>query len=158
MFYNGDKWGIVQESGYNNMFRGENEVSLDDKNRLTIPSEYREELGELCFVTRGLAGRKCLAVFSEEKYKDFEKTVLEQNSSRAQYYYIAFARDRAPDKQGRILLTPKFIEHAELKKDVVVIGVLNRLEIWDKDNWEKFNDLSSFTEDEVEAHEKFFSI
>ena len=137
------------------MFRGQSEVSIDDKNRLTIPSKFREELGEVCFVTRGSDNCKCLSVFSQEKYAAFENN-LKKFPSKTQRFFISFTHECSTDRQGRILLTPELIECAGLGKDVVVTGILNRLEIWDKQNWENYNDSSSFTQDEIAAQSELF--
>lgn len=125
------------------LFRGEVACSLDEKSRLTVPSGYREGLGEVFYITKGLD--KCLFVFPEDKWEDFEATINAMPLSggrKAQRFFISGAKKCVPDKQGRILLDQNLRRYAEISdRDVVVIGVAERLEIWDREKWESYSDI-----------------
>lgn len=114
---------------------GTYEHSLDPKGRLFIPAKLREELGPVCYLTLGLD--KCLAIYPEESWKVFTEKFasLPMTQSRAMRPLFAKAAKCEPDSQGRVLI-PQFLRaYAGLNKDVVIIGVHNRAEIWDADTW-----------------------
>ncbi|MDD2392099.1 MAG: division/cell wall cluster transcriptional repressor MraZ [Bacilli bacterium] len=122
------------------MFMGEYRHSIDDKGRLIIPSKIRYELGESFIITRGLD--KCLFIYTKEewnrillKYKDLPNTKEARNFMRV---FLSGATETEFDKQGRINIPSMLTKSAELKKDCVIIGVYDRIEIWNKDRWENF--------------------
>ena len=124
------------------MFMGEYSHTIDTKGRLIIPSKFREELGETFVVTKGLDG--CLFVFSDEEWKAFEiklKSLPLTNKNARQFarFFVAGATPCELDKQGRILLPATLREFAGLEKDVVLTGMLNRIEIWSKAKWMEDN-------------------
>lgn len=124
------------------MFMGEYNHSVDTKGRLIIPSRFREELGDEFVVTKGLDG--CLFVFPNNEWHAFEeklKTLPLTNKSARQFarFFVAGATPCELDKQGRILLPQTLREFAGLEKDVVLTGMLNRLEIWSKAKWAENN-------------------
>ena len=124
------------------MFMGEYNHTIDTKCRLIIPSMFREELGEEFVVTKGLDG--CLFVFPEHEWSAFEeklKALPLTNKSARQFsrFFVAGAAPCELDKQGRILLPSTLREFASLEKDVVLTGMLNRIEIWSKQKWEENN-------------------
>lgn len=124
------------------MFMGEYNHTIDTKGRLIIPSKFREELGEEFVVTKGLDG--CLFVFPEHEWNTFEeklKSLPLTNKSARQFsrFFVAGAAPCEVDKQGRILLPGTLREFAGLEKDVVLTGMLNRIEIWSKLKWEENN-------------------
>ncbi|MBE7042974.1 MAG: division/cell wall cluster transcriptional repressor MraZ [Ruminococcaceae bacterium] len=125
------------------MFRGEFACSLDDKSRLTVPSGYREGLGEVFYITKGLD--KCLFVFPEDKWEEFEATINAlplSGGRKTQRFFISGAKKCTPDKQGRVVLDQSLKKYAEItERDVVVIGVSDRLEIWSKEKWESYSDI-----------------
>ena len=134
------------------MFRGEYSHTIDTKGRLIIPSRFREELGETFVVTKGLDG--CLFVFSDEEWKAFEiklKSLPLTNKNARQFarFFVAGATPCELDKQGRILLPATLREFAGLEKDVVLTGMLNRIEIWSKDKWNENNSLDDVAMDEI---------
>ena len=128
------------------MFMGEYHHTIDDKGRLTIPSKLRYELGENFIVTRGLDN--CLFIYPQNewnniinKYKELPNTKDARNFMR---FFLSGAVQSEFDKQGRINIPTPLINYAEIKKDCVIIGVSERLEIWSKELWEKFiNDNES---------------
>ena len=134
------------------MFMGEYSHTIDTKGRLIIPSRFREELGETFVVTKGLDG--CLFVFSDEEWKAFEiklKSLPLTNKNARQFarFCVAGATPCELDKQGRILLPATLREFAGLEKDVVLTGMLNRIEIWSKDKWNENNSLDDVAMDEI---------
>ena len=129
------------------MFYGEYSHALDKKGRVIIPAKFREVVkehyAEKFFLTRGLDG--CLFVFTEESWKSQERKFREmpftQTESRQfNRLYFSGACETVCDKQGRILIPGYLKKHAEIKEDVVMIGVSDRIEIWAKEKWEKFFD------------------
>ncbi|MEI6831483.1 MAG: division/cell wall cluster transcriptional repressor MraZ [Candidatus Omnitrophota bacterium] len=137
------------------MFYGEFEHSIDRKGRLILPAKFREvakaQFIEKFFVTRGLD--KCLFMFSEEEWRSQEnkfKTMsfTKQQSRTFNRLLFSGAQEVASDKQGRILLPQYLKDFADIKKDVMIVGVSNRIEIWAKDAWNDFykNSRQSFEE------------
>ena len=123
------------------MLTGEYRHNIDEKGRMNFPSRLREELGERFIITRWLDD--CLVVFSEDEWQVMCDKIRQQPIGRSrdvQRYLFANAAVVEPDKQGRILIPQNLRTRAGLERDVVVIGVLNRAEIWNKDRWEAVND------------------
>lgn len=127
------------------MFYGEYLHSIDRKGRLILPSKFREAAKgnfiEKFFVTRGLDN--CLFMFSEEEWRAQEqkfKTVsfTKQEARIFNRLYFSGAVEVVPDRQGRILLAQYLKDFAEIKREVVIVGVSNRIEIWAKDKWVEF--------------------
>ncbi|MBU1090610.1 MAG: division/cell wall cluster transcriptional repressor MraZ [Candidatus Omnitrophica bacterium] len=137
------------------MFYGEYQHSIDRKGRLILPAKFREvakqQFIEKFYVTRGLD--ICLFMFSEEEWRSQEnkfKSIpfTKQQSRTFNRIYFSGAAEVVFDSQGRILLPAYLKEFAEIKKDVVIVGVSNRVEIWGKQKWEEFysNSRQSFEE------------
>lgn len=137
------------------MFYGEYQHSIDRKGRLILPSKFRETAKnnfiEKFFVTRGLD--KCLFMFSEEEWRSQESkfkaiSFTKQEARTFNRLYFSGAVEVVADKQGRILLPAYLKDFALIKRDVVVVGVSNRIEIWSRDKWEEFygNSRQSFEE------------
>ncbi len=120
--------------------------NLDAKGRMNFPTKLRESLGDSFIITRGLDG--CLFVYSREEWAVMEEKISSMPLSKGknvQRFFFSNAAEIEADKQGRILIPAHLREYAGLEKDVMVIGAVNRAEIWDKDRWNKLND--SFSED-----------
>lgn len=139
------------------MFMGEYHYSIDEKGRLTIPAKLRYELGENFIVTRGLDG--CLFVYPKneweniiQKYKELPNTKDARNFMR---FFLSGATVCEFDKQGRINISAPLTKYAELKKDCVIIGVNDRLEVWSKERWESFIDTNEDSLSDIA--EKLFS-
>jgi len=135
------------------MFYGEYLHSIDRKGRIILPAKFREvakgNFIEKFFVTRGLD--KCLFMFSEEEWRSQEAkfkaiSFTKQEARTFNRIYFSGAGEIIPDKQGRILLPQYLKDFAEIKRDVVIVGVSNRIEIWSKDKWQEFygNSRQSF--------------
>jgi MraZ protein len=123
------------------MLLGEYEHTLDDKNRLTLPAKFRQAFGEGVVVTRGLDG--CLYAFRRADWARLVESRLSTLDSlrpegrRLQRHFFSGAAEAELDKQGRVMIPPSLLEHAKLGKEVVVAGVNDRLEIWDRAAWRK---------------------
>ncbi len=131
------------------MFMGEYNHTIDTKGRLIVPSKFREPLGEEFVVTKGLD--KCLFVYPSEEWKTIEENFrsVSQFSKEARKFarfFFAGAAICEVDKQGRILLPAVLREYAGLEKEVVLAGVVNRVEIWDKERWSETNEYDDVEE------------
>jgi len=123
------------------MFGGEYSHSIDVKGRLTIPAKFRNELGLECVVSRGFEG--CLNVHSIEGYEkvveDLTKTKKTSKDIRMlQRQLFGNMANSTYDKQGRILIPVNLRDLASLSKEVMVIGVGDHVELWDKDKWQNY--------------------
>lgn len=116
------------------MFMGQYEHSIDTKGRIIIPAKFRENLGESFVVTRGLDG--CLFLYPDAEWQRFVEKLQSlpsnQNTRRMQRQFLSKAMEVALDKQGRILIPSLLREIADLEKEVVFVGMMNRIEVWDK--------------------------
>lgn len=135
------------------MFMGEYNHTIDTKGRLIVPSKFREVLGNEFVVTKGLDG--CLFVYPNEEWTSIEEKFREiplttKDARKFSRFFFAGAASCEVDKQGRILLPQVLREFAELQKDVVLVGVLSRIEIWSKDRWQDANTYDDM--DEVAEH------
>ncbi|HOQ16551.1 MAG TPA: division/cell wall cluster transcriptional repressor MraZ [Defluviitaleaceae bacterium] len=124
------------------MFMGEYQHSIDNKGRLIIPAKFREELGDTFVITKGLDN--CLFVYPNSEWKIFEeklKTLPITNANARKFvrFFLAGAVECNVDKQGRILIPNNLRNYSGIDKDVILIGVTNRVEIWSKENWDKYN-------------------
>lgn len=123
------------------MLMGEYHHNIDDKGRLIIPAKFRNELGENYIITKGLD--KCLFVYSVNEWnklvKDLDTLKFTKKNVRAfERFFVGGASLNEFDKQGRISITSPLVHYANIKKECVIIGVNERLEIWDKDEFDMF--------------------
>ena len=121
------------------MLIGEYEHSLDTKGRLIMPAKLRQDMGEKFIVTKGLDG--CLFAFSQEEWLNFETKLKalplsDKNARNFVRFFLSGATECEIDKQGRFLIPANLRGAAKLEKEVVIIGVGTRLEIWNKQIWE----------------------
>lgn len=124
------------------MFMGEYQHSLDDKGRLIVPAKFRDALGESFILTRGLDN--CLYGYPHSEWKMIEEKIkqLPTNNPETRAFMRLFfsgAVEAELDKQGRIMIPQQLREHALIEKDVYVIGVSTKIEVWSKENWEKYS-------------------
>ena len=138
------------------MFYGEYLHSIDRKGRLILPSRFREvaksNFIEKFFVTRGLD--KCLFMFSEEEWRVQEQKFRTASFTKPQVrtfnrLFFSGAVDVAPDKQGRILIPQYLKDFADIKRDIMIIGVSNRIEIWAKEMWRDYYESSKGSFEEI---------
>src|SRR3989339_1579608 len=123
------------------MFIGEYSHNIDDKGRLALPVKFRHDLDGGAVITRGLDN--CLFLYTKREWEKLAEKLaalpLSQSNSRAfARLMLAGAMDVDMDSQGRVLLPEYLREYAGLKKETVVVGLFNRLEIWDRTVWEKY--------------------
>lgn len=136
------------------MFIGDFPHTLDDKGRLIMPSKFRHELGSNFIVTRGLEG--CLFVFTEDKWMDFTNNLnsrgLSQKDVRAiTRFFCSCAMSSDLDKQGRFLINKDLRSFAGIEKEVMIIGVSDRIEIWSKDKWTEYVEAEYSDEEVISA-------
>ncbi|MBR4618593.1 MAG: division/cell wall cluster transcriptional repressor MraZ [Bacilli bacterium] len=125
------------------MLMGEYHHNIDDKGRLTIPSKFRDDLGEKFVITRGI--EKCLFAYSEEDFNNIVKELqtipfTKKDARNFMRFFLSGATVVEFDKQGRINISTPLISYADIKKECVVIGTGDRLEIWALDAWNEFMD------------------
>lgn len=123
------------------MLTGEYSHSLDSKGRIIIPSKMRNEIGDNIIITRGLDG--CLFGYSNENWQNIIKELntlsfTKKDARNFIRFFTSGAITLEFDKQGRINIPSYLLDYASLKEDVIIIGVINRIEIWSKDKWESF--------------------
>ncbi len=132
------------------MLIGEYYHNLDAKGRVSIPSKFRDDLGGNFVLSKGLDN--CLYAYSAKEWEGFQNELLERRGADAQRirrFFFSSANECEIDAQGRVVIPPKFREYAGLKKELVIIGVSNRAEIWDKEKWEEYISDSSFDSEEI---------
>ena len=138
------------------MFYGEHEHTIDRKGRLIIPSHFREVMKEhfveRFVVTRGLD--KCLFLFPEDEWKAQENrfralSFTKQEARHFNRFYFSGAVELTADRQGRVLIPQYLKEFAGIKRDVMLVGISNRIEIWDKDQWKSFYDQFKKSYEEI---------
>jgi len=134
------------------MFIGEYLHSIDLKGRVIIPSKFREYLGGYFVMTKGLDN--CLFVYPKTEWSNFESKLrqLPITSKDARTFarvFFAGASECELDKQGRVTIPQNLREHGKIDKDVVIIGVSTRLEIWSKEEWENYNETSHLNYDDI---------
>ncbi len=131
------------------MFLGEFEHTIDDKGRLTVPAKFRDELEGGVVVTRGLD--KCLWAYSRSEWEILAAKIAKlptttnqavRNFSR---FMFSSAFDSIPDRQGRVLIPQNLRNYAGITNETVIIGVMNKVEIWNPENWGQV--LSAVEED-----------
>ncbi len=121
------------------MLLGEHEHTLDEKNRLTLPARFRQAFAEGIVVTRGMDG--CLFAYTPGAWTTLVQgrlatlDPLSKEGRRMQRFFYAGAVEAELDKQGRVGIPGALLEHAKLGRDVVVAGVHDHLEIWDRAAW-----------------------
>lgn len=131
------------------MFMGEYNHTVDAKGRLIVPSKFRELLGEEFVITKGLDG--CLFMYSSEEWKNIEVKFREisqfsKDARKFARFFFASAAVCEMDKQGRVLISAVLREFAGIEKEVVLAGVVNRIEIWSKDRWQETSEYDDVEE------------
>ena len=137
MLYTISKWRKVA----NMMFLGQYEHSLDKKSRIIMPSSFRDDLGDTFVITFGLD--KCLFVYPMEEWKKLANNL--QGLPLGKKDTRAFKRTLASralishfDQQGRVVISKNLRDYAQINKNVMIIGVFERIEIWDLDKWNQY--------------------
>ncbi|MPZ14064.1 MAG: division/cell wall cluster transcriptional repressor MraZ [Chloroflexi bacterium] len=141
------------------MFLGEFEHALDDRGRIAIPARFRPGLSDGLVVTRGLD--RCLFVWPMEEWRQIAEklsqlSLMQSDARRIHRLIFSGAIDAMPDRLGRILLPGFLRDYAELRDSVVLVGLLNRIEIWSRANWA--TERSQAERDSAELAEHLFNL
>jgi MraZ protein len=120
------------------MLKGEFQYALDDKGRVVIPPKFRRVLGDQVVVTRGFD--PCISVYPPAEWARLEEGLrkLPIKQRDVLRYVLAGAVDVDLDRQGRVTLPPHLRQHAGIERDVVVVGLIDRLEIWSRPTWQSY--------------------
>jgi MraZ protein len=134
------------------VFMGEYHHSIDEKGRVIIPAKFREALGDRFVMTRGLDN--CLFVYPLQEWAVMEQKLkslpLMKADARAfTRFFLSGATECELDKQGRVNIPANLREHARLDSQAVVIGVSNRVEVWSKELWESYSQISEQSFNEI---------
>lgn len=134
------------------MLLGEYNHNLDQKGRVSVPAKFRDDLGSTFIVTKGLDN--CLFAYSKEEWEKFEtklKSLPLTNANARNFirFFFAGATECEVDKQGRINIPQTLREYAGLSKELYIIGVATRVEIWDKEKWEKYTNEENMDVNEI---------
>ena len=121
------------------MFSGTTNKTIDTKGRIILPSKFREELGDTVYVTSGF--ENCVQILSPEQFDRLREQIRQLPADKAlslQYILISPATQASVSSQGRVMIAQKLREDAGLNKDIVVVGMDTRIEVWDKQSFEQF--------------------
>jgi MraZ protein len=123
------------------MLVGEYEHTIDEKNRLTLPAKFRHTFGDGVVLTRGLDG--CVFAYRRTDWARLVESrlaaldPLRTETRQLQRHFFAGAAEDAPDRQGRVTMPAHLVKHAQLGREVTIVGVHDHLEIWDRAAWRK---------------------
>ncbi len=122
------------------MIIGEYRSKVGEKKRVSLPKKFRDELGEEIILTRGY--EDTLILVNKGMWKTIAKDVVDgsfinKNIRDTSRFLIGGATEISIDKQGRFLIPDSLFEHAGLSKEIVFIGLINWIEVWDKERWDK---------------------
>lgn len=134
------------------MLIGEYEHSIDVKGRLIMPAKLRDDMGEKFIITKGLDG--CLFGFSQNEWANFEEKLktlplTSKNARDFVRFFLSGATECEIDKQGRFLIAGNLRQYAHMDKEVVIIGVGTRIEIWNREEWKKYNSSENISADSI---------
>ena len=134
------------------MFIGEYEHTVDVKGRVIMPAKLREDIGDKFIITKGLDG--CLFAYSQSEWANFEEKLkslplAQKNARNFVRFFLSGAVECEIDKQGRFLIPSNLREHASLDKEIVIIGVGTRLEIWNRELWTTYSSDENISADEI---------
>lgn len=134
------------------MFIGEYQNSIDTKGRVIIPSKFREEIGNKFILTKGLD--HCLYIYPMEEWTKFQEKlvslpVTNKDARAFVRYFFSSAVECEVDKQGRLTIPQNLREHAKIDKELVTIGVLSKIEIWSKQEWDDYNEQTNLGPEEI---------
>lgn len=122
------------------MLMGKYQNSIDEKGRMIVPAKYREELGGTCVLTRGID--HCLYIYPITEWEKFmtklsKLPTSDPNARAFVRHFYANATECEIDKQGRIGINQELREYAGLEKELVTVGILDKIEIWNKEKWDE---------------------
>ncbi len=122
------------------MFSGMSNHSIDAKGRIVLPAKFREELGSTFYIARGF-GNCCIQAMSQEQFNALSEKIMQLPADKAmilQYTFTATAVEVTPNAQGRVIIPQALREFAQIEGEALVIGMNNRVEIWNKAKFEEF--------------------
>lgn len=164
-----EKWREVEYSGDNHKFRveyclmfiGEYQNSIDSKGRIIVPSKFRDQLGSKFILTKGLDN--CLYIYPMDEWNKFQDKltslpVANKDARAFVRYFFSSAVECEIDKQGRLTIPQNLREHARIDKELVTIGVLSKIEIWSKQEWDNYSDGTNLGPDEIAEKMSEFGI
>jgi MraZ protein len=129
------------------MFRGSSFHTIDPKGRIIVPARFRDVIKasgtDSIMITRM---DSCLFAYAHDRWSELEQKILHlpeksEEMRRFQRFFIGGAQDCKCDNQGRVLIPPFLKQYSELEKEIVLVGVLDRFEIWSRENWDRENGL-----------------
>ena len=143
------------------MLMGIYQNQIDAKNRVIVPAKFREELGMQCILTRGLD--ECLVLYPMSTWQEQQKLLSQLPRSDARVraflrYTYSNARDVEIDKQGRILFPQELRQFAHIEKELVTIGMIDRVEIWAKDVYDNSENGGKLTAEDLEKFSEEYKI
>ena len=124
---------------------GEYEHTIDAKGRMNFPAKLREEFGEHFYIAKSF-NEKCLTVYTKESWDALRESLKDKPSKVAlpiERFLFGSACEAEPDKQGRIAIASALRNYANISTEVVVVGLVDRAEIWDKTSWEEYNNQTT---------------
>lgn len=137
---------MKNKNGGGKMFSGTSNHTVDAKGRIVLPQKFRDELGESFYITKGFSN--CIQAMSIEQFEHLRKQILLLPADKAmslQYIMISPAVEVSPNTQGRVQIPQTLREVAGLSKNAVVVGMDTRIEIWDKEQFDKFIEAQQAT-------------
>lgn len=132
------------------MLIGEYHQNIDVKGRINVPAKFRVDLGESFVIAKGLDN--CVYVYPKEEWKRFEEGLCSVQPTQRRHlhrFFFSGAEECSIDTQGRVVIPPQIREYANLQKEIVVVGVSNKVEIWDRAKWEAYMENPAFEAEEI---------
>ena len=138
--------------GAKSMLMGQFQHNIDPKGRVTMPSRFREDLGDAFYVTKGLDG--CLFIFTPSAWMDFSDKLNQLPTSskearKLKRYFIGSSIECETDKQGRFLIPPVLRNFAEIDKEVTILGVSDKIEIWSTERYEEYQNEDDMSIEDI---------
>lgn len=125
------------------LFAGKELRKFDQVNRMSVPPGFRKDLGETVFIMKSIYKEPCLMIFSEEEWEIFSKGFISaftgEKQAKAQRKLADRVEKLSVDKSGRISIKDDFKAYAQLDEEALVVGTMNRVELWTPENWEAWN-------------------
>ena len=134
------------------MFLGEYNHSVDSKGRISLPIKFRDQLSQPFYITRGM--EDCLFIYDQEEWMRMDEKIrkLRLTAKAARGFsrmFYAGAMEVSLDKQGRFVIPPHLRSYAGIESDAVIVGVSDRIEVWDKQAWNSYMDSDAMDYDEL---------
>lgn len=134
------------------MLMGEYQHNMDNKGRLIIPAKFRDELGDNFVATRGLDN--CLFIYPIKEWKVLEEKltslpITSKNARSLVRFFFSGATECELDKQGRISIPTNLRNYAELEKQVIIIGLASRIELWSEDSWDQYLESAEDSSEDI---------